>query len=372
MEECPLVSVCIPAYNSEETIGKTLDSIVNQDYSNIEIIISDNHSTDGTARIVKQYKKYNVKYYLNPLRPEDLINTSSVVSNFNYVISLAKGEYIAIYHSDDIYDSSIVRREAQFLQQNSSAGCVFTSAYMIDESDKILKVEIGVPPGKTHKTEIIDYDTLLNSLFLLGHGLMCPSIMIRSEALSEVGYFNPAESRVSDIEYYLRLARWKPLGLLSEKLLYYRFPTGPKYQTIEKGLETRRQFRCFMDEYMKRPEVKPYVKSESLKNYEITSYADNVLLAMYCFSNGENNEARTLLNSYRWNYIWVASNNKKLLLVFILGMVLVIAEKLGCSSIFSKAMRKFNYYRFRIHHRRSSNSGLPTPLTSGINPQATD
>ena len=114
----PLVSVCIPAYNAGQTIGKTLDSIINQNYPNFEIIVSDNHSTDNTAEIVNQYQKCKVKYFLNPVRPDNLINTSAVVSNFNYAISLAKGEFIAIYHADDIYLPTIIEQQVLFFQEN--------------------------------------------------------------------------------------------------------------------------------------------------------------------------------------------------------------------------------------------------------------
>lgn len=347
----PLVSVCIPAYNAEQTISRTLDSIVNQDYKNLEIIVSDNHSTDNTAIIVKQYEKYNVKYFLNPTRPEDLINTSSVVSNFNYSISLATGEYIAIYHADDIYDRTIIDREVRFLQENESAGCVFTSSHLIDEYDKILKAEIGIIPNEIIIKKIIDYDTLLNSIILSEYHLMYPTLMIRSKALSIVGNLNPTESMVSDIEYYLRLARWKPIGLINEKLHYYRTLIDLKYKPIDRKVELIRHYVRFIEEYIKLPEIIPHVKASSLKYYEMLICSRKIFLARYYFLNNKEDEARKLLESYKYEYILMSWKRKKGLQAMIIGIMLIIADKFGCGSFLSKAIDRLSHYRYRLWHK---------------------
>lgn len=347
----PLVSVCIPAYNAELTISKTLDSIINQDYKSLEIIVSDNHSTDNTATIVKQYEKYNVKYFLNPTRLEDLINTSSVVSNFNYSISLATGEYIAIYHADDIYDRTIIDREVRFLQENESAGCVFTSSYLIDEYDKISRINIGIIPDEISIKDIIDYDTLLNSIILSEYHLMFPTLMIRSKALSVVGNFNPTESYVSDIEYYLRLARWKPIGLINEKLHYYRTLVDLKYKPIDRKVEVIKHYVRFIDEYIKLPEIIPHVKASSLKYYEMLICSRKIFLARYYFLNNKEDEARKLLESYKYEYILISWKRKKGLQAMIIGIMLIISDKFGFATLVSKIIEKLRRFRYILWHK---------------------
>ena len=122
----PLVSICIPTYNNARFLRECLDSIVNQTYQNKEIIIVDNASTDETKKIVKEYvEKYKVKYYRNK-------KNIGGEANFTRCIELAKGEFIAIYHSDDIYLPNMVEKQVQVFQDNSTLGAVFTSANIIN------------------------------------------------------------------------------------------------------------------------------------------------------------------------------------------------------------------------------------------------
>ncbi|KFN39672.1 hypothetical protein KN63_01755 [Smithella sp. F21] len=347
IDENPLVSVCIPAYNAEKTIEKTLDSIICQDYENIEVIVSDNHSTDNTAKIVKQYERYNVQYFMNPIHPENLINSSSVVSNFNYVISLAKGKFIAIYHADDIYDRSIIRRQVCFLENRENTSCVFTRSHTINRAGEILKTATGYLPSVFDCTEIIDFNTLLNCIILAGYHLVFPTLMIRSESLPIVGYFNPKESRMSDIEYYLRLSRWKPVGLINEKLHYYRLTAKFNYQNMEKYLADISHFNNFIDEYINLPEIKPFINPRSLKCYNMIKYTNNVKISTYYFSNNKRKEARDLLNAFDFSYILVSYKRKKKFLLLLLGFFLLIADNLRLSPFVSKVLRHINNKRFK-------------------------
>jgi glycosyltransferase involved in cell wall biosynthesis len=347
----PLVSVCIPAYNAEQTIGKTLDSIIRQDYKHIEIIVSDNHSTDNTATIVKKYEKYNVKYFLNPTKPEDLINTSSVVSNFNHAISLAKGELIAIYHADDIYLPTIIDQQVRFFQENDSVGSVFTSSSLIDEDDNVLKINICDLPNEILLNKIIDFDTLLNSIILSEYHLMFPTLMIRSKALLYVGNFNPKESYISDIEYYLRLARWKPIGLINEKLHYYRTAVGKKNNSIEKKIEIIKHYIRFIDEYIMLPEIYPHVKISSVKFYEMLICSRKIFLARHYFLYNKKSEARSMLESFKYEYLIMSWKKKKGLQAMLMGLILIISDKFGIATFVCKVIEKLRHYRYILWHK---------------------
>ena len=65
MNEYPLVSICIPSFNNEKSISYTIDSILNQTYENIEIILIDNCSTDNTFNVMQKYLDKNIKIYKN-------------------------------------------------------------------------------------------------------------------------------------------------------------------------------------------------------------------------------------------------------------------------------------------------------------------
>ena len=98
-----LFSVIVPTFNSEATIEKTINSILDQDYPNLEILIIDNHSTDKTKEIIDSFEDKRVSFYL--------INNKGLPANSrNQGIDLAQGEYIAFCDSDDIWQKNKLRK----------------------------------------------------------------------------------------------------------------------------------------------------------------------------------------------------------------------------------------------------------------------
>jgi len=127
MSRKPLVSICMPTCNSEIYLRESLDSIASQTYKNTEVIISDNASTDSTISIINEYvEKYGFKLFINK-------TNIGAHANFNKLISLAGGEYVAIYHSDDVYEKTIVEESVKVLSEDESIGLVGTMGNIINE-----------------------------------------------------------------------------------------------------------------------------------------------------------------------------------------------------------------------------------------------
>ena len=102
----PLVSICIPTYNVEKTIAETLNSIIDQTYKNLEIVISENASTDNTLSLLDKFNDPRIKIYRTS-------KTIIAEQNFSRCIELATGDYIAIFHADDLYNSNMVEKQVQ-------------------------------------------------------------------------------------------------------------------------------------------------------------------------------------------------------------------------------------------------------------------
>ncbi|OGU15797.1 MAG: hypothetical protein A2076_14440 [Geobacteraceae bacterium GWC2_53_11] len=100
-----LVSVCIPVYNGEKYIGETIQSVLDQNYTNIEILIQDNASTDGTWKLLQEYvRNYsNVSIQCNP-------RNYGMATNWNIVTSRAQGEYLLLLSADDTLDAEFLTR----------------------------------------------------------------------------------------------------------------------------------------------------------------------------------------------------------------------------------------------------------------------
>ena len=108
-----LVSIGVPVFNGEEFIGKTLDSLINQTYKNIEIIISDNHSTDNTEKICKKFENLDdrIKYFRQK-------RSIDVNENFNFTLSKATGHYFMWNAADDLRSRDFIMENVSFLIKN--------------------------------------------------------------------------------------------------------------------------------------------------------------------------------------------------------------------------------------------------------------
>ncbi len=110
----PIVSVITPVYNGEDTIGKTIDSVINQTFSNFELIIVDDISNDETINIIKSYqeKDSRIKLYI--------LNKKGGASGArNYALKKAKGKYIAFLDSDDLWKSDKLEKQVKFMEDNN-------------------------------------------------------------------------------------------------------------------------------------------------------------------------------------------------------------------------------------------------------------
>ena len=131
MSSNPLVCICIPNYNNEKTIAETLDSLIAQTYDNIIIKVFDNASTDSSIEILNEYsrKHHNIHVYKN----EKNIGGEA---NFTKCIENMEGEYSAIFHSDDVYFSTIIEEQVALLHDNKDIVAVSTNALRLNGDSK--------------------------------------------------------------------------------------------------------------------------------------------------------------------------------------------------------------------------------------------
>ena len=126
-KEQPLVSIVIPAYNNENTIIATLESIRNQSYKNIEIIIIDDNSKDKTLQLVtEQQKKDNrIKIYHNS-------TNLGMIGNWNKCIQMSNGEFVKLVCADDLLDKNEIEKETGVMILNPSVNLVESDTRLID------------------------------------------------------------------------------------------------------------------------------------------------------------------------------------------------------------------------------------------------
>jgi glycosyltransferase involved in cell wall biosynthesis len=211
----PLVSICISAYNVERFLGEALRSILSQTYRNTEIILVDNGSSDRTFEVAQSFRDDRFRCFRIP---ENIGGYQAM----NRVAAMAQGELIAIYHSDDVYESNIVEKEVAFLRSHPEAAAVFAMTHFIDE-DGLVNGGLDVPPELAGKG-LLRFEDVFP--YMLRHGctmFVCPTFMVWRRIFEEVGPFQPDRFDIaSDVEMWLRLMRRYPVGILNERLMRYR------------------------------------------------------------------------------------------------------------------------------------------------------
>lgn len=123
----PIVSICIPIYNGEKYLEEALLSAINQTYSNIEIIISDDQSKDNSLIIAKELlEKSAIKYKMVSHLPPPGIG-----ANWNNAIKHANGKYIKLLFQDDLLDLDCIEKMVNLAEQDEQIGLVFSKRKFI-------------------------------------------------------------------------------------------------------------------------------------------------------------------------------------------------------------------------------------------------
>ena len=273
MNTQPLVCVCIPNYNNEATISKTLDSIVNQTYKNIIIKIFDNVSTDCSLEILK-------KYELNYSNIQVFQNETNIggEANFTKCFDYAEGEYLAVFHSDDVYHPEIISKQVQFLEAYKQCSAVATHAHFIDENN-VLIGEHYIPYELREKNESqLTFQDFFKISLRDGNFITCPSVMSRTKIIQEkIKFWDFDNYKTSaDFDVWLRLAREGKFGFINEPLIKYR-QSVHSYSYTNNRVSTK-VFDMFLvfEKYLSDPEIKDLISDADQANY-IFQYNKSVL-----------------------------------------------------------------------------------------------
>ncbi len=213
MEGNPLISVLVPIYNSSRFLEDSIRSIINQTYSNFEIIIVDDSPTDdGSLAILQSLDDKRIKYIKPPER-------LGMVKSLNYAAQIAKGDYFARMDADDISHSKRFQLQVMYLVNNPNISVVGCNCYKIDENNKITGALVHPISDEEIKAKL-----LFNS------AIIHPSVMMRKNVLLDNLYDENCFC-CEDYELWSRLMSRYNFHNLSEKLFKYRILDNGMMQT---------------------------------------------------------------------------------------------------------------------------------------------
>lgn len=239
----------MPVYNGEKYVEQTILSLLALDYPDYEIIFSDNHSTDGTAAIIKHYaqKTGRIGYVLT----KEFHYYGEY--NFNNCLTLGDGEYVAVYHADDVYYRDILRRSAEALAGDASVGAVVARAERIDANGD--KIGDG---SFFYENSVSDYDfdaALSDALRIGCSPFICSSAMFRRETIKKHGLAWNCEKykTSSDLGLFLNLLKHAKIKLIRENMLAYRITQTQGSTTVIRNRLGKGNYFLVLRDY--RPQI---------------------------------------------------------------------------------------------------------------------
>jgi glycosyltransferase involved in cell wall biosynthesis len=208
----PKVSVCIPTYNRPEFLRQSIESVLMQTFSDYELIISDNASEESTTDIIRSFKDSRINY----IRKQKNIGP---IDNFNSCLAAAKGEYITIFHDDDIMLPDNLAFKVEALDHNERGGMVHSNFHIIDKNGAITQ-------KNAHFIESHDFvetgSSFLRKSLLGFNPVNPPSAVIRKECFDKLGGFSKKVNFTTDWEYWMRIAMHYNIIYLAKPLIKYR------------------------------------------------------------------------------------------------------------------------------------------------------
>lgn len=272
MSEDSLISIAMSTYNGERFIREQIDSILEQTYSNLELIITDDGSSDKTVEIIQQYQKNDkrIKLYQNE-------TNLGFVKNFGKAISLCEGDYIALADQDDMWKKDKLK---VFLANIGENVLIYSDSLVIDEYSSNLGKEYIRP-----KRDLVSGAN--NRAFLLGNCVSGNTMMFTKELLK---YILPIENISFHDRWIVFVAStYGSITFTEEPMTYYRRYSE---QITKKRVK---DYGSFFDRFKKKKELK-------LQHAKVAVKDLNTFLSLKILKNEETKEIIKMLIKHFENY----------------------------------------------------------------------
>jgi len=214
----PMVSILVPLYNHEKYIVECLNSLINQTYKNIEIIITNDGSTDSSDLLVKEWIKINntkIDIYYNTQE------NCGIVKTLNKMINMSNGKYIALCASDDALTPQSISLRVDYLNNNKNKLAVIGDAEVIGTNSEFINKSamksLYYANYNRLKTNIIDE-------LVINWSVVGPTFLAKKKLYMKIGLYDDT-LKVEDREFYLRLLAKDYLGFLPYSIAKYRIHT---------------------------------------------------------------------------------------------------------------------------------------------------
>jgi len=303
-----LISVIIPCYNRAQLIIKSVDSVLNQTYKNIELIVVDDGSTDNSLQVLEAIREKD-----NRVKVISQENKGPYPAR-NRGLKEARGEFIAFLDSDDTWDSAFLEKLHKALLDNPDAALAYCGWQ-----------NIGLPGGRDEPFIPPDYEKQDKiEIFLKGNRWPIHAALVRKKTIDELGGFDETFFSVEDYYLWMRIAILNKIVLVPEVLAYY-------YHHHDTGQISKNRAKAEINKWLVKKEFLKYYPgiANQLGRQRIKELTDGVLLedAYPYYWRGEIKVAHKLFRRVLFTGSWKIKDLKYLLPALLPYKVYIFAVK---------------------------------------------
>ncbi len=236
----PKVSVILSSYNHASYIVAAIESVLNQTFTDFELLIYDDGSTDNSREIIKSFEDPRIKTFLYEENRGSRIAAQEC-------FAAAKGTYIAIHHSDDIWATDKLAKQVEFLDAHEEYAACFTWVEFIDENSQHYELSERDIYYKVFDQKNRSREQWLHDLFFYGNCFCHPSVLIRNTKIVQEIYNVNGLWQLTDYSSWIRLLLRADIYVIEERLTQFRLRRNKQENTSAERPDTA--FRSELELY---------------------------------------------------------------------------------------------------------------------------
>jgi hypothetical protein len=224
------LTVCMPVYNGARYLAESIESVLNQSYTDFRLIICDDCSTDDSAQIIGSFRDPRITYIRNPQR-------LGLVGNWNKCVSLNTAEYLYLWHQDDVMLPENLRKKIELLEAHPTVGFVHSNIDLVDEFTQ---------ETRSHWAEDSSRDYVVPGYFFFLRTLSenvveCPTAMMRAQCYAKLGGYRRELPYTCDYEFFMRVSLYYDVACIGERLVLKRWHPASETQNFVSSGEVLKQ-----------------------------------------------------------------------------------------------------------------------------------
>lgn len=265
-----MISVIIPLYNKEKSIVSTIESVLTQSYTDWELIIVDDGSTDNSLAVLKDFvaQSHITHQTLHIIHQKN----GGVCSARNRGIKEAKGEYVALLDGDDIWDTEYLSEQIRMIADYPDAamwGINYAETY---NGQLVRKLATALPDGyRGYVENYFQMPTRVSDLFCSS------SVVIRRKVFDQVGMFDERIKYAEDLDMWFRIIAMRQVAFYDRYLVYYRFEA--ENRALRREILLKYYLPYYVDKYNKPP-----YKDNVIFHQWINRWSSQRIVQYYFFS----------------------------------------------------------------------------------------